>query len=106
MNLRSILPWKNAEHDDEDENRNLDRYRGGGKKIDFVDCKVLEREPEVASGAWLFKGTPIGLDSVLCELAQNKNLDETVEQFHGLVEREAIQEALYHMAQKLATAKL
>ena len=102
MSLTNLTPPTSGEESaSEAEQPNLDRYRRGGRTIDFRDCRVLEREPEVANGARLFKGTPIGLDSVLCELAQNRNLDETVEEFFGQVEREAIEEALYHMAQKL-----
>ena len=107
MSWKKIVGWMRTEDEGtREEGKNLDRYRRGGKTIDFVDCKTLEREPEVANGGWCFKGTPIRLHSVLCEIAQNRNLDETVEQFHGLVEREMIEEALYHMARKLETTSL
>ena len=107
MSLTNLTPLTSSEKSaTEAEQPNLDRYRRGGSTIDFRDCQVVEREPEVANGAWLFKGTPIRLGSVLCELARNKNLDETVEEFFGQVERAAIEEALYHMAQKLDTSEI
>lgn len=82
----------------------LDRYRKRGKTISFRDCPQVEREPGVANGAWLFKGTPIRLGSILCELAEGKNLDRAAAEYHGMVEPETMKAVLYHMAQQLDTA--
>lgn len=104
MGPREILRGRSAEHDDvgEDE-RNLDKYKQGGKRIDFTNCGVLERDPVLDSGAWVFSGTSIMLKQVLWYIAENHNLDETVKEFYGEVDREAIAEVLRYMGEQLST---
>ena len=45
------MALRDTKHDGAgEEGRNLDRYRRGGKTIDFSGCDVLERDPELDSG--------------------------------------------------------
>ena len=85
-----------------DEERDLDKYRHGGKTIDFSDCEVLERNPVLDSGEWMFKGTSINLKQVLWYIAENHNLEEAVHEFYGEVDREAMAQALRHMGEQLS----
>ena len=85
------------------EEPDLEKYRHGGKTIDFSQCDVLERDPVRDSGGWVFKGTSIKLKNVLWYIADNHNLDEAVHEFYDEVDRESIAEALRYMGEQLVT---
>ena len=107
MGLRDIMGLRRKRDDSaDDEGRNLDQYRHGGKTIDFSDCEVLERDPVLDSGGWVFKGTSIKLKEVLWYIGENHNLDEAVHEFYGEVDREAMAQALRYMGEQLSTKGL
>lgn len=104
MNLRSIVGQTGTGHDDNaPDRREHTRHRHDGMTIDFVECEPLEQDPE-SGGEWVFKDSGVALKHVLWHIAQNRNLDETVEEFRGLITRSAIAQVLDHMAERLDTA--
>lgn len=61
------------------------------------DCPVVERNPEVVSGAWVFRGTRVPVAALFENLRDGATVDEFVEWFEG-VSREQVEAVLDHEA--------
>ena len=60
--------------------------------------KVIERDPEKVSGAWVFRGTRVPLAALFENLKDGASIDQFLEWFPG-VEREQVLAVLdYEMA--------
>lgn len=71
--------------------------------IDWSTCSAVERNPEVLSGAWVFRGTRVAVSALFENLESGADLDEFVDWFPG-VSRTQAQTVLEHASRSLATA--
>lgn len=69
----------------------------------WSECPVVERTPGRVSGAWVFSGTRIPLFALYENLAAGATVEEFVEWFPGVEERQ-VRAVLEHEAQTLRTA--
>ena len=67
------------------------------------ECEAVERVPGRVSGAWVFSGTRIPLFALYENLATGATVDEFVEWFPGVEERQ-VRAVLEHEAQTLRRA--
>ena len=88
----------------------LDDVEGGAANqeeatgmIDWNTCPAVERKPGRVSGAWVFAGTRIPLSALYENLAGGATVDEFVEWFPGVDEKQ-VREVLQHEAHALKTA--
>jgi len=70
---------------------------------DWSTCPAVERKPGKVSGAWVFAGTRIPLSALYENLASGATVDEFVEWFPGVDERQ-IRAVLEHEAKTLSRA--
>ncbi len=70
---------------------------------DWTTCAAVERKPGRVSGAWIFLGTRIPLFALYENLAGGATVDEFVEWFPG-VEEKQVRAVLEHEARALRTA--
>ena len=70
---------------------------------DWEGCPAVERTPGKVSGAWVFAGTRIPLSALYENLACGATIDEFVEWFPG-VEEKQVRAVLEHEAKVLRTA--
>jgi uncharacterized protein (DUF433 family) len=72
--------------------------------IDWSSCAVVERDPAVVSGAWVFRGTRVPIAAVFENLEDGASLHEFLTWFPG-VSLEQARAVLDHAARSsLATA--
>lgn len=71
--------------------------------LDWSQCSAVERSPERASGAWVFKGTRIPVKALFENLEDGATIDEFVDWFPG-VTREQVGQVLAHMENSLTAA--
>lgn len=70
---------------------------------DWSTCPAVERKPGKVSGAWVFAGTRIPLAALYENLASGATVEEFVEWFPGVDERQ-IRAVLEHEAKTLSEA--
>ena len=70
---------------------------------DWNKCLAVERTPGRVSGAWVFRGTRIPLFALYENLASGATVEEFVEWFPGVEERQ-VRAVLEHEANTLKTA--
>ncbi len=70
---------------------------------DWSTCPAVERKPGRVSGAWVFVGTRIPLSALYENLASGATVEEFVEWFPGVEERQ-IRAVLEHEAKTLSGA--
>ncbi len=66
-------------------------------------CPAVERTPGKVSGAWVFAGTRIPLSALYENLASGATIEDFVEWFPGVDERQ-VRTVLEHEARALKTA--
>ena len=71
--------------------------------LDWNQCSAVERSPGKVSGAWLFKGTRIPVESLFQNLEGGASVSEYLEWFPG-VAREQVEVVLAHARQSLVEA--
>jgi uncharacterized protein (DUF433 family) len=71
--------------------------------IDWSTCAVVDRNPEVLSGAWVFRGTRVSVSALFENLETGADLDEFVDWFPGVTRAQA-KAVLEHASRSLATA--
>ena len=69
---------------------------------DWSTCPAVERKPGKVSGTWVFADTRIPLSALYENLASGATVDEFVEWFPGVDERQ-IRAVLEHEAKTLST---
>ncbi len=62
-------------------------------RMDWTNCKAVEREPGKVSGVWVFAGTRVPLASLFENLKDGASVDDFLEWFPG-VKREQVEEVL------------
>jgi len=66
----------------------------------WSDCAALERNPEILSNAWVFKGTRVPVRSLFENLESGARIDDYLEWFPG-VRREQVEAVLEHAEHSL-----
>jgi uncharacterized protein (DUF433 family) len=65
--------------------------------IDWSTCVAVERDPELVSGAWVFRGTRVPIAALFENLEDGAQVDQFVEWFPG-VSLEQARTVLEHAA--------
>lgn len=66
--------------------------------IDWSTCPAVERDPERAGGAWVFRNTRVPIAALFENLEDRASVTEFVEWFPG-VKEEQVRAVLEHVAQ-------
>jgi uncharacterized protein (DUF433 family) len=69
--------------------------------IGWKDCPEVIRDPDVVSGAWVFKGTRIPVRALFENLEDGATVDDFLKWFPG-VSRAQVEAVLEHTASSLA----
>ncbi len=67
--------------------------------LDWSQCAAVESVPGKVSGAWVFRGTRLSVDTVFENLADGMTIEEIMEQFD--VTREQVTAVLEFAAQSV-----
>jgi len=51
---------------------------------DWSKCPAVERDPEIVSGAWVFKGTRVPIQALFENLRDGATIDEFLNWFPGV----------------------
>ncbi len=70
-----------------------------------IETSVISRSPDVMSGAAVFAGTPVPVQSLLDYLAGGHTLDEFLDDFPTVIRDQAI-ELLHELSHSLEAARL
>ena len=73
--------------------------------VDWDGCAAVERRPGRVSGAWVFAGTRVPLASLYENLAGGATVEQFLEWFPGVEERQ-VRQVLEHEAKTLKAAML
>jgi len=71
--------------------------------VQWEQCAAMERNPDKASGAWVFRGTRVPVSALFENLDAGATVDEFLEWFPG-VTKQQVDEVLSFTSQSLATA--
>ena len=70
--------------------------------IDWSTCPAVERDPELLSGVWVFRGTRVPISALFENLEDGAQVDQFVEWFPG-VSLEQARTVLEHAARSALT---
>jgi uncharacterized protein (DUF433 family) len=71
--------------------------------LDWSQCEAVERDPEVVSGAWVFKGSRVPVKALFENLESGASVHDFVEWFPG-VGIDQVEAVLEHAERSLAVA--
>jgi len=71
--------------------------------LDWKQCEAVEQDPQVVSGAWVFKGTRVAVKALFENLEDGASIADFVEWFPG-VTREQAEAVLAHAEKSLQVA--
>ncbi len=71
--------------------------------LDWSNCVVVEQNPEIASGAWVFRGTRVPVRALFDNLEDGATVSQFLEWFPG-VTRAQVEAVLEHAARSLQPA--
>jgi uncharacterized protein (DUF433 family) len=71
--------------------------------IDWSSCPTVERDPQRVSGAWVFRGTRVPVESLFQNLEDGADVADFVSWFPG-VSSEQVRLVLEHAARSLQVA--
>ncbi|MBI3069183.1 MAG: DUF433 domain-containing protein [Betaproteobacteria bacterium] len=71
--------------------------------LDWSSCEAVERNPGVASGAWVFRGTRIPVSALFENIEGGATVEQFLEWFPG-VTRQQVDAVLKHAARSLQSA--
>ena len=71
--------------------------------LDWSSCPVVERSPEIMSGAWVFRGTRIPVSALFENLESGARVGDFIEWFPGVTKAQ-VDAVLEHANQSLAVA--
>lgn len=71
--------------------------------IDWSSCPAVERNPQIVSGAWVFRGTRVPVTALFQNLEDGAQLSESLEWFLE-VTREQARLVLEHATRSLEAA--
>jgi uncharacterized protein (DUF433 family) len=69
--------------------------------FDWSSCSAVESDPQIQSGAWVFRGTRVPVASLFQNLEDGAQIDEYLEWFPG-VQRSQIESVLEFAARTVA----
>jgi len=70
--------------------------------LDWSQCSEVERNPEIVSGAWVFKGSRVPVKALFENLESGARVDDFVEWFPGVTRRQA--ESILEFAERSLAA--
>ena len=71
--------------------------------LDWSNCPAVERNAETVSGAWVFRGTRVPVQSLFANLEDGARIDDFLELFPGVTHAQ-VEAVLRHAEQSLAVA--
>jgi len=71
--------------------------------IDWSSCPAVERDPQRVSGAWVFRGTRVPVESLFQNLEDGADVSDFVRWFPG-VTADQVRLVLEHAARSLQVA--
>lgn len=71
--------------------------------LDWTTCSSVEHDPDIVSGAWVFRGTRVPVVALFENLEDGARVEEFLEWFPG-VTKEQVDTILEHAARSLAVA--
>lgn len=71
--------------------------------IDWLSCPAVERNPDRVSGAWVFRGTRVPVESLFQNLEDGASIADFVQWFPG-VSQDQVRTVLEHAARSLEVA--
>ena len=69
----------------------------------WKSCKVVERNPDVVSGVWVFRGTRVPVSSLFENLEDGAQVNDFIDWFPGVTE-EQVREVLEYVTHSLEAA--
>ncbi len=69
----------------------------------WKSCKAVERNPNVVSGVWVFRGTRVPVSSLFENLEDGAQVNDFIEWFPGVTE-EQVREVLEYVTHSLEAA--
>jgi uncharacterized protein (DUF433 family) len=69
--------------------------------LDWSKCDAVEKQPEVQSGAWVFRGTRVPVASLFQNLEDGARVEDYLEWFPG-VSRDQVEAVLEYAARSVA----
>ena len=69
----------------------------------WKSCKAVERNPDVVSGVWVFRGTRVPVSSLFENLEDGAQVNDFIEWFPGVTE-EQVREVLEYVTHSLEAA--
>jgi len=69
--------------------------------LDWSQCQQVERSPQKVSGAWVFRGSRVPVQSLFENLQAGASIEDFLEWFPG-VERQQVEAVLEYAKQSLA----
>jgi len=70
--------------------------------LDWTSCPAVERDSELLSGAWVFRGTRVPVKALFENLESGARVDDFLSWFPG-VSREMVEAVLDHTQRSLNT---
>ncbi len=70
---------------------------------DWSSCAVVDRDPQMLSGVWVFRGTRVPVTALFENLEDGAQLSDFVDWFPG-VTKEQVRAVLEHVAHSLEVA--
>ena len=71
--------------------------------LDWTTCPVVERDPQILSGAWVFRGTRVPVSALFENLEGGATVDQFLAWFPG-VGRNQVDAVLEHAARSVQPA--
>jgi uncharacterized protein (DUF433 family) len=69
--------------------------------LDWSQCREVERSPQKVSGAWVFRGSRVPVQSLFENLQAGASIEDFLEWFPG-VKRQQVEAVLEYAKQSLA----
>jgi len=69
----------------------------------WKSCKAVERNPDVVSGVWVFRGTRVPVSSLFENLEDGAQVNDFIDWFPGVTE-EQVREVLEYVTHSLEAA--
>lgn len=68
--------------------------------LDWSQCEAVERQPDVQSGAWVFRGSRVPVSSLFQNLEDGARVDDYLEWFPGIA-RDQVEAVLEYAARSV-----
>ena len=71
--------------------------------LDWTTCQAVEQNPDIASGAWVFRGTRVPVHALFENIEDGATVAQFLEWFPGVTQAQ-IESVLEHAAHSLQVA--